>query len=282
MYIFISYSRENAAFAKHLADDLSNYDLRLWMDVRNIPHGANWDAEVEKGLAGCDVMLVLLSRGAVASENVADEWSYFIEKGKTIVPLLLEDCEVPFRLSRRQRVDFRGEYQNAFQEMIRALGSPVLLDAESTIRVNPPPVTSEGKAGKAEKPSRAERGRTTTEANRAAPPEVSVKMFPILWAEHYHWFQGMRNGVEGDILINPREIALIPHANPIITIPYPVLITVKALRSFDAYLKLTYSGGNGEFKSLVLMSASKKNRRQANEQIMDLINLFARRGYSGS
>src|SRR5512140_1413649 len=108
MQVFICYARVDKEFAAHLVEDLSDYEIKLWMDVRSIPHGAAGDTEVQKGLDSSDEMLVLLSPAAAASQNVADEWSYFIDKNKPIVPLLVAPCEVPFRLSRRQRVDFTG------------------------------------------------------------------------------------------------------------------------------------------------------------------------------
>src|SRR5215471_16207002 len=111
MQVFICYSRTDKQFASQLADDLSGYELTVWQDIRSIPTGANWDAEVQKGLQNSDILLVLLSPAASASQNVADEWSYFIEHNKPIVPLMVIQCEVPFRLSRRQRVDFTGDYR---------------------------------------------------------------------------------------------------------------------------------------------------------------------------
>src|SRR5512147_2448147 len=124
MQVFICYARADKEFAAHLVEDLADYEIKLWMDVRSIPHGANWDLEVQKGLDSSDMMLVLLSPPAVASQNVADEWSYFIEKGKPIVPLLIAPCDVPFRLSRRQHVDFTGDYALGFQQLLTSIGSP--------------------------------------------------------------------------------------------------------------------------------------------------------------
>src|SRR5258708_8050446 len=137
MQVFICYCRSDKQFAAQLAEDLSEYELTVWMDVRSIPTGENWDAEVQKGLDHSDVLLVLLSPAASASQNVADEWSYFIEHNKAIIPLLIVPGEVPFRLSRRQRVDFTGDYRAGLQQLIKALGSPPLRDPDSTPRMHP-------------------------------------------------------------------------------------------------------------------------------------------------
>ncbi|MCC7208225.1 MAG: TIR domain-containing protein [Anaerolineae bacterium] len=298
MQLFISYSREDLAFAEQLVEDLLDYDVRVWIDVRSIPHGANWDIEVQKGLDSSDLMLVLLSPASTASQNVADEWSYFIEKDKPILPLLIKPTDVPFRLSRRQRVDFTKDYRAGFLELIRAIGSPRLIDPDSTQRIRPPlpgparaqpggvqrdpPATlrSAAPSGPTGRPIAGDDSPRTpprTGPAAAPAPEVGVRMLPVIWAESYSWFDGMKNGTPGDALINDRELALIPRAAPIVAIPLSSLISAKLQRSVDQYLKLTYYGPGGVFKSLVLMGAARDRRAQINREILNLLKLLTGR-----
>jgi TIR domain len=282
MQIFISYSRDDLPFAKHLADDLAEYDQQLWMDIRNIPHGANWDIEVQRGMDSSDLMIVLLSPASVASQNVMDEWSYFIEKDKPIVPLLIVDCDVPFRLSRRQRVDFRGNYESAFQQLLKAIGSPKPLDPDATAQLRIPPQPSEAPSRKVRsvrsEDQPAARGAPAKNASQGPKsPEVGVRTLPMIWAEQYHWFSGMKQGTQGDVIINAREIALVPPDQPIITIPFQSLISVKVLRSVDRYLKLTYYGTGGAFKTLVMMGAPREKRETINQEVVNLLKLLTGR-----
>src|SRR5437868_7837289 len=214
MQVFICYSRSDKQFAAQLAADLSEYEHTVWRDVRSIPTGANWDAEVQKGLDHSDVLLVLLSPAASASQNVADEWSYFIEHNKTIVPLLIVPGEVPFRLSRRQRVDFTGDYRAGFQQLIKALGSPPLRDPDSTQRMHP--VTTGAPANTPIAPAP-----TSAPAKQAVPvspptgPQVAARTFAVIWSESYNWFNGMGGrAVQGEVIINPRELKFVPSAKP--------------------------------------------------------------------
>src|SRR5579863_8545288 len=124
MQLFISYSRGDGPIANRLADDLAQQGYSIWLDQRSIPRGANWDSEVERGLKDSDVMLVLLSPTSTASQNVADEWSFFIGEKKKILPLLIQPCDVPFRLSCRQRIDFTRSYDQGLSELLRALSEP--------------------------------------------------------------------------------------------------------------------------------------------------------------
>jgi TIR domain-containing protein len=280
MQVFICYARVDQQFAFHLVEDLSDYDVRIWMDVRSIPHGANWDMEVQKGLDESDVMLVLLTPASAASQNVADEWSYFIDKNKPIVPLLIEPCEVPFRLSRRQRVDFTQDYRQGVQQLLRAIGSPPLRDPDSTQKIRPVPSKSSNQPKVAPPPSVISPQQSRPKPSAAPPflPEVSVKALPVIWAESYHWFNGMGpTAISGDAMIDARELKLVPRARPIVTIPMQSLVSVKLHRSVDHYLEITYYGPDRAFRSLVLMGAPKEHRTEITQEVLNLLKFVTGR-----
>jgi hypothetical protein len=104
--IFISYSRINEAFTIKLAQELKNEGFSAWLDQLDIPPGARWDEEVEKALRQCDIFMLIMTPTSVASENVKDEIGYALGKNKRLIPIMLEKCEIPFRLHRFQYVDF--------------------------------------------------------------------------------------------------------------------------------------------------------------------------------
>jgi len=37
-----------------------------------------------------------------------DEVSYALEKGKHVIPILIKECQIPFRLKRLQYINFTG------------------------------------------------------------------------------------------------------------------------------------------------------------------------------
>jgi hypothetical protein len=78
----------------------------IWLDQLDIPAGARWDDEIEKALRECGIFMTILTPASIESENAKDEIGYAIDHGKRILPVLLEDCEVPLRLRRFQYVDF--------------------------------------------------------------------------------------------------------------------------------------------------------------------------------
>ena len=91
------------------------------MDRLDISPGKHWDSEVEKALAACPRMAIVLSPQSVNSANVVDEFSYALGEGKLVIPLLYRDCPIPFRLRRLQHIDFRKDYDAGLTELLSVL-----------------------------------------------------------------------------------------------------------------------------------------------------------------
>jgi hypothetical protein len=118
---FISYSRVNKEFAIKLAQELKSDNFPIWLDQFDIPTGARWDNELENALRDCEIFLIILTPASIASENVKDEIGYAIDHGKSILPVLLEACEIPLRLRRFQYVDFTQKSYNDGVESAKQL-----------------------------------------------------------------------------------------------------------------------------------------------------------------
>ena len=118
---FVSYSRTDFDFAHRLVQDLKAHGASVWLDKMDIIAGERWDSAVEHALTNAPVMLVILSATSVNSTNVMDEVSFALETGKTVIPIISQECAVPFRLRRLQYVDFRTNYPHALSELLRAL-----------------------------------------------------------------------------------------------------------------------------------------------------------------
>ncbi|MHA4842818.1 toll/interleukin-1 receptor domain-containing protein [Flavitalea antarctica] len=119
--IFFSYSRYDSAFALKLANDLRNAGATIWLDQLDIPPGKHWDSEIEDALNNSNCLLAILSPKSMLSNNAMDEISYALEENKKVIPVLLTDTETPFRLRRLQRVDFTGDYDTAFRQLLKAI-----------------------------------------------------------------------------------------------------------------------------------------------------------------
>ncbi|MCW9038356.1 toll/interleukin-1 receptor domain-containing protein [Altibacter sp.] len=120
-HVFFSYSRENSDFVLELAKKLRNAGAQVWLDQLDIKTGERWDRSIEQALSASDVLMVVLSKASVESNNVMDEVSYALEEGKKVLPILLEECDVPFRLRRLQFADFSQNPEDGMKVLIAAL-----------------------------------------------------------------------------------------------------------------------------------------------------------------
>jgi len=118
---FVSYSRDDSEFALRLTQDLRAAGAKVWLDQLDIQPGNPWDNAIEAALNDAPQMLLVLSPSSAKSENVRNEISYALEQGKIIIPVLYQDCTVPLRLQRTQRIDFRADYARGLSALMAHL-----------------------------------------------------------------------------------------------------------------------------------------------------------------
>jgi hypothetical protein len=190
---FFSYSREDTAFVMQLAKDLRAAGANVWLDQLDIHVGDRWDASVEEALHKCPRVILVVSPGSVASNNVMDEVSFAIDEQKTVIPVLYRDCKIPFRLRRLQYLDARSDYQGAVRGLLRLLGveqghatsQPMLMLDEGMFDKGPVEEAKEKGSGKggaataqAVAPAVAPPRREPEQRAPAAPPAAAAKVAP--------------------------------------------------------------------------------------------------------
>ena len=120
--IFISYSRHDEAFVHHLVQDLTHAKVETWFDRQDIPGGADWQAEIDRALDACDLLLVIISPAAMISQHVAHEIEHFTTRDKHIIPVLWKTAEVSSDLARRQYINFEDQHHEvAIKQLFVAL-----------------------------------------------------------------------------------------------------------------------------------------------------------------
>ena len=112
---FFSYSREDSEFAIRLAEDLKQAGAVVWIDQLDIDPGQEWDNAIEDAVTQCPRMLLILTAASVKSKKVRNEIAFALDEGKTIIPVLYQDCMVPLQLRRIQHIDFRTDYARGLQ-----------------------------------------------------------------------------------------------------------------------------------------------------------------------
>lgn len=118
MTIFISYARaDGSKFANEVHNQLTASKHDVWLDVYNIPKGADWNNEIDKALPNATAVLVILTPGSTLSDQVTSEWNFASNHYIPIIPLLFIPCEVPRLLMIYNYVDFTSNAETQFIEL---------------------------------------------------------------------------------------------------------------------------------------------------------------------
>src|SRR5208283_605060 len=81
---FLSYSRDDSAFARRLAEDLKKAGASVWLDQLDIEPGEEWDSAIEEALVQSPRMLLVLSPSSVKSRNVRNEIAFALNNQKKL------------------------------------------------------------------------------------------------------------------------------------------------------------------------------------------------------
>src|SRR5262249_44702620 len=124
--VFISYSRKDKEFARHLSSALAAQDRDAWVDWKDIPLTAEWQQEILTNIEAADTFIFIISPESVASVNCRKEIDHAAANNKRMVPILyrsVPDREVPETLARFQRIDIgeEAEFDSGFAALVKAL-----------------------------------------------------------------------------------------------------------------------------------------------------------------
>jgi TIR domain len=120
---FLSYARSDEHFALRFANDLRSLGASTWMDQLDLRPSQHWDRAIERAIRACSSVIVILSPRSVASENVADEIGLAIDCGKPVIPVMIEPCDLPLRLTRKHLIDATRDYRAALRECFAEIGT---------------------------------------------------------------------------------------------------------------------------------------------------------------
>ncbi len=122
--IFISYSSEDREFADKIAQDLKKNGYNTFYDKEILP-GEEWENRLNHELQKAKNLIVILSPNYTRSQWTQQELEAAAlseSKGQIkIIPILIEDTEIPLFLKSKLYADFRHDYSDALNTVIKAL-----------------------------------------------------------------------------------------------------------------------------------------------------------------
>jgi hypothetical protein len=146
--VFVSYSRDDLNFVQGFVQTLMSNGVDVWWDMSSLQGGDDWTDAIPQAIENCDICVVVLSPQSIQSDWVQKEYTYAKNHGKRIVPVLYQDCEIPFVLVNINYIDIQGpNYQKGINEIVN-LAKPqdekqVLQPKhDSNAPVNPVPMQS--------------------------------------------------------------------------------------------------------------------------------------------
>lgn len=96
---FLCHSSKDKDFVRRLCDSLKKENIDVWFDEHEIYPGDSISEKLQSGIDTSDVFIVILSPAAISSNWVKEELRAALQNrlnmGKTIIPVLLEKCDVP-------------------------------------------------------------------------------------------------------------------------------------------------------------------------------------------
>ncbi len=125
--IFICHSSVNKSFVRRLVARLKKEGVEAWFDELEIRVGESIYQKINEGLKQSDFFAIVLSKASMKSKWVQEELSSastmekYLMKGIFVLPLLLEECEVPPLLLGRRYANFKEDSESAYRELVDAI-----------------------------------------------------------------------------------------------------------------------------------------------------------------
>ena len=125
--MFICHSSGDKGHARDLAGSLRDDGFDPWLDEEKLLPGQDWALEIAKAVRTAHAVAVCVSTASVSKVGflqkeiklVLDAADERPDGSIFVIPVRLEDCEMPERLRRWQRVDLFDE--TGYYKLIQAL-----------------------------------------------------------------------------------------------------------------------------------------------------------------
>jgi hypothetical protein len=115
-YAFLSHASVDKKLVDTIGSWLREAQIPVWYDAHHLPPGAQIVSHLSKAIRECRSMIIVLSKSSISSGWVLEEYEAAIgqrqlSKGAfTIIPIRIDDCDIPEFLETTRRIEIRGEF----------------------------------------------------------------------------------------------------------------------------------------------------------------------------
>ena len=126
MPLFISYSHADKTFVDRLATQLVKAKVSVWLDRWELNLGDSLITKVQDAITDSSALLVILSKSSVESEWCKKELTSGLlreleERRVVVMPVLMEDCEIPLFLRDKLYADFRTNFDDGWRTVLEGV-----------------------------------------------------------------------------------------------------------------------------------------------------------------
>jgi hypothetical protein len=124
--IFLCHSSADKGFVRMVNDDLRRLGATTWLDENNIKVGDSLVGKISDGLKTSQFLAVFLSPASVKSQWTTKEWQSYLSRqlagnAVTVLPVLIEKCEIPAILADLKYANFTESYHEGLKELRAAI-----------------------------------------------------------------------------------------------------------------------------------------------------------------
>lgn len=124
--LFVSHASEDTEFVDRLVAILDKVALRVWYDKREIFVGDSIVAKINEGLSDSKAVIVVLSKASVKKQwvlqEIAASLTVHLSSGRMrVLPVLIEQCDIPPLLAGIKYADFRFSFDRGMNELVAGL-----------------------------------------------------------------------------------------------------------------------------------------------------------------
>jgi hypothetical protein len=124
--IFISYCTQDLNTIQFLVDRIKANQFRIWIAAHEIGE-IDWFPDlIKSALEQANIFIIFLSKFSVESVWVLDELKIVLKQLKSgvikqIIPVRIDDCQVPYNLIAYQPINFMGNEEELIKEIVKRL-----------------------------------------------------------------------------------------------------------------------------------------------------------------
>lgn len=130
--IFLSHNSKDKPWVRELAKRLTADGVVVWLDEAELNIGDSLIERISKGIENMEYVAAVLSNNSISSVWVQKELSLAMSKeiaGRkvTVLPLLVEKCQLPESLRDKLYADFTEQenYEAEYEKLLRSMGVAV-------------------------------------------------------------------------------------------------------------------------------------------------------------